>query len=71
MKDPTVLRCLKLAFLRSWINMVKQCGLLIRPKLFAREVTNTQTTPVLSAITKKQLKSVEKLDIFAKRLELF
>ena len=67
----TVLRCLMMAGLRLWMEMAKQCGVLIRPKLFAKEVTNTQTTSVLSAITEKQLKSVKKLDIFAKRLELF
>ena len=33
--DPTVLRCLKSAGSRSWTEMVKQYGPLIRPKLSA------------------------------------
>jgi len=50
---PTVLRCLKWDILRSWIDGVKQCGLLIRPKLFAKEPTSTQTLHALVvAITK-------------------
>ena len=52
--DPTVLRCLKWDGLRLWIKMAKLCGLPIRHKLFAREVTNILTIYAQIAITKKQ-----------------
>ena len=48
---PTVLRCLTTDFLRLLIDMAKQCGLLIRPKLSAREATNLRTHNAQNAIT--------------------
>jgi len=41
---PTVLRCLKRAGSRSWINMVKLSGLLIRPKLSAWKAIDIRGT---------------------------